>query len=104
MRFQVQLGAVLVGVCLLGGPGPRAQACDPVGNVQFLCGVENPEDLVPIPRSTAIVVSGMQAPGKLYRVNTTDRSVTVLFPSATVKARPDTKTYKIGRASCRERV
>ena len=93
MRAQVLLACAVIGVCLLSGAGPRAQGCDPAGNVQFICGVDNPEDLLPIPQSTALVVAGMQAPGKIYRVSTVDRTVTVMFPSPTAKQRPDTKTY-----------
>jgi len=78
---------------MLSSAVPRAQACNPDGNVQFVCGLLDPEDLVPVPDSTSIVVAGMRAPGKIYLVNTTNRASTVVFPSATAKQRPDTKTY-----------
>jgi hypothetical protein len=93
MRSHLQLASLIISAFMLSSAAPGAQACDPDGNVQFVCGLLNPEDLLPVPQSTAIVVAGMQAPGKIFLVNTTDRTSTVIFPSATAKRRPDTKTY-----------
>ena len=39
--------------------------CEPDGQVQFLCGPVSPEDLVEIPDSPWVIVSGMEDDGYL---------------------------------------
>ena len=56
-KFTLSSVAVL---CLLGLARPSAAACDPDGDVQFLCGPVSPEDLVAIPQSPWIIVSSME--------------------------------------------
>ena len=52
-----------------GAVTPRAAACDPAGNVQFICGLVGPEDLVPVPGSDWVIASGDAAPGAITLVN-----------------------------------
>src|SRR6266446_1574556 len=76
-----------------GAPVPRAAGCDPVGNVQFICGLVGPEDLVPVPGSNWVIASGDAAPGAITLVNVRDKTTTALYPSANLKQRLDAKTY-----------
>jgi hypothetical protein len=46
-------------------------ACDPVGDLEFVCGPVNAEDLVLAPGTDYILSSGMSAGGGFYLVNTT---------------------------------
>ena len=78
---------------LLGAAGPSAAACEPDGEVQFLCGPVSPEDLAPVPQSPWIVVSSMVDEGHLYLADTRDHTSTVLFPTEASRARHDTATY-----------
>ena len=96
MRVRMVLVSCLVAVCLLGLARPSAAACDPEGDVKFVCGLVSPEDLAAIPRSPWVIVSSMEHEGHLghlYVADTRDHSTTVLFPTATSRPRHDTATY-----------
>jgi hypothetical protein len=69
------------------------KACDPAGNVQFICGVISPEDLVVVPGSDWVIASGDAAGGAITLINIRDKSKTPLYPAATAKTRLDAKTY-----------
>ena len=69
------------------------QRCDPLGNVQFICGLVGPEDLVPVPGSDWVIASGDAAPGAITLVNVRDRTTTALYPSPSLKQRLDAKRY-----------
>ena len=73
--------------------GQSAAACDPVGTVQFICGVIGPEDLVVVPGSDWVIASGDAAGGAIKAINVRDRTATALFPAATPRLRLDARTY-----------
>ena len=62
--------AVLACLTLAGGHVVRGQsaACTPSGGLSFICGVQNAEDLAPIPNSRWLIASGM-APGSGLSIN-----------------------------------
>ena len=93
VKFPILCVALVAGALFLGTAGPSAQSCDPDGDVQFVCGTVNSEDLVPVPESAWVVVSGMEADGHLYAADSRDHSVTVLFPGPTVRQRHNTAMY-----------
>ena len=93
MGCRVLCGAFIVGALLLGTVGPGAQTCDPDGDVQFVCGPVNSEDLVPVPDSAWIMVSGMETDGHLYATDSRDHSSVVLFPSGAIQQRHNTAMY-----------
>ena len=68
-----------------------AQTCNSDGEVQFLCGPINPEDLAPVPQSPWLIVSSRE--GHLYLADTRDHTSTVLFPTETSQPQHDTTTY-----------
>ena len=45
MRTPTVIGAFTICLLWLGAAGAHAQACEPDGEVQFLCGPVSPEDL-----------------------------------------------------------
>jgi hypothetical protein len=53
------------------GCGQQQVACDPVGDLNFVCGPVNAEDLVLAPGTDFIVSSGMAAGAGFYAVDTT---------------------------------
>ena len=96
MRVRLVPVSCMAVVCLLGLARPSAAACDPEGDVKFVCGMVSPEDLAAIPQSPWVIVSSMEHEGHLghlYVADARDHSTTVLFPTATVRPRHDTATY-----------
>jgi sugar lactone lactonase YvrE len=72
---------------------PKPAGCDPLGNVQFVCGLVGPEDLVNVPGSDWVIASGDAAPGAITLVNIRQHTTTPLYPSPNLKQRLDAKTY-----------
>ena len=84
----------LLGVSLAAGllPGTAVQkpaGCDPLGNVQFVCGLVGPEDLVVVPGDQWVIASGDAAPGAITLINVKDKTTTALYPSAALEQRLD---------------
>ena len=80
-------------VLSLGSATSRAAGCDAVGNVQCICGVVSPEDLVVVPGGEWVIASGDAAGGAITLISVRDRTTTALFPAAAAKQRLDAKTY-----------
>ena len=91
MKLPTAIGSFVTCALMLGVAGPSTAACDPDGEVQFLCGPVNPEDLAPVPQSPWVIVSSRE--GYLYLADTRDHTSTVLFPTETSRAQHDTATY-----------
>lgn len=70
-----------------------AAACEPDGEVQFICGPANPEDLIAVPESPWIIAPSMVDEGHLYGIDTRDYTSTVLFPTEASQSRHDTTNY-----------
>jgi hypothetical protein len=87
----------LLAVAALAAPQapapPKPSACAPRDNVQFVCGLVGPEDLIEVPNSNWIIASGDAAPGAISLVDKRDRTVSALYPSAGLKQQLDKKTY-----------
>jgi hypothetical protein len=83
-------GAALI--CLaIGGAfaALRAQTagCAPAAGLSFICGVENPEDLVLVPNTRWLVASGMAPGSGLHLVDTRAKTVRNLYaPGAPARA------------------
>src|SRR5215813_5832799 len=67
--------------------------CTPVGDVQFICGQQGPEDLVVVPGGQWVVASAMSGSGGLNLIHVSDRRSVIAFPSDADKARYDAKAY-----------
>jgi hypothetical protein len=68
-------------VAVLGGLAAGAQAqqtCEPSGDVGFVCGVTNPEDLVLVPGTPWIVSSGMAEGAGFYLIDSKTGSAALL--------------------------
>jgi hypothetical protein len=92
MRIMALLGLLALAVSQSTAPARKA-GCDPLGNVQFICGLSGPEDLVPVPRSDWIIASGDAAPGAITLVNARDKTTSPLYPSSNLRRRLDAVTY-----------
>jgi hypothetical protein len=75
----------------LGAQAQAQQSCEPSGDVGYVCGVKNPEDLVLVPGTPWIVSSGMAEGAGFYLVDSTSGNVTVL---------PFTAQHDAAFASC----
>ena len=93
MKRPVALVPSIVCAVVLGGAAAAPAACDPDGNVQFLCGAVSPEDLVAVPQSPWVVVSSMEDEGHIYLADTRSHTAQVVFPTETSHPQHDTATY-----------
>lgn len=95
MTLRLSVVCLVSMAALCTQPGVSAQGCDARGPVKFVCGTVNPEDVVSVPGSRWVLVSGMNG-GAIHAVNADTFAPTRLFPLATPRERFDRKTY----ASC----
>jgi hypothetical protein len=100
MKANLVAGLLLIGAAAIGDlrPAAAAEPCDPDGNLGFVCGPLNSEDLVQVPGTAWIVASGMDGGaagtrGSLHLVDSRDRSWKVLFPGRNPQMRWDKATY-----------
>ena len=91
MRVRLFVAAVVLGAGALADPSVAA-SCDPDGPIRFICGINGPEDLIPVPQSEWVVAGGY-AGGGLYAINTKDHGVSQIFPGGTSRIRHDKMTY-----------
>lgn len=78
-------------VLALVAAAPRAADadCESAGDVDFVCGPENAEDLVSVPDTHWIIASGMTAGAGLALIDSRTGAWSVLYPSQTPRAAPD---------------
>ena len=72
-----------------------AESCEPNGEIRFVCGTTNPEDLYQIPGTSWLIASGRisDTEGPIYAVNIGDYSVREIFPQGARLPEHDTLTY-----------
>src|SRR5215210_6410294 len=71
----------------------QTAACAPSGGLTFICGVQNPEDLVLVPGTQWLVASGMAPGSGLHLVDTRAKMVRNLYPAAAPSVRADRAKY-----------
>src|SRR5688572_24873835 len=64
-------------------------ACAPAAGLTFICGLQNPEDVVPVPGTRWLLTSGMAPGAGLTAVDTQAKSVRKLYAPGTADARAD---------------
>ena len=82
---------LLIGFALLSSHSLAAQpaSCAPTAGLTFICGLENPEDVIPVPGTRWLLASGMAPGAGLAVVDTQAKSVRKLFAPGTATARAD---------------
>jgi hypothetical protein len=95
MRPRIAAIVLLLASTVVSSAAMQSGACEPLGNVRFICGVISPEDLVAVPGSEWVVVSGY-AGGAVHLVNTRDFKTVQVYPVSPPRERLDKATY----ASC----
>jgi hypothetical protein len=99
MKSQILVGLVVIAGSLVGvsaqapAPAPAPADCRPAGDVQFACGQQGPEDLVVVPGAQWVIASAYGGSGGLYVVRASDRTSTLVYPSATARDQLDAKMY-----------
>ncbi len=71
----------------------RPPACAPSGGLNFICGVQNPEDLVVVPNTRWMIASGMAPGSGLHAVDTQAKTARNLYGGGTANARADRTRY-----------
>src|SRR5262245_52771372 len=74
----------------------QSSACAPSGGLTFICGIQNPEDLVLVPNTRWLLASGMAPGSGLHLVDTRAKTVRNLYPANAPSSLPDRARY----ASC----
>ena len=93
MTLRTFLMSAAAAACLLALPAAAAAQCDPDGDVRFVCGPGNPEDLAAVPESPWVIVSSMAAGGGLVATDSRDHSSRPVYPLDTAAPRHDTATF-----------
>jgi hypothetical protein len=100
MIRTIRLFVITLALAALLRPGLSAQApppppCEPSPGVQFVCGLQAPEDLVVLPGSQWVVAGAYGGSGGLYLIRASDRTTTRVYPAAGARERHDTKIYGV---------
>jgi hypothetical protein len=74
----------------------QSGACAPAAGLNFICGLQAPEDLVLIPNTRWLVTSGMVAGSGLHLIDTNAKKASGLFVPGMSATRPDKTKF----ASC----
>jgi len=73
----------------LAAQAPPTQPCSPTAGLTFVCGLQNPEDVIVIPGTRWLLTSGMAPGAGLNVVDTQTKSARKLFAPGTSTARAD---------------
>ncbi|WP_340314588.1 SMP-30/gluconolactonase/LRE family protein [Rhizorhabdus argentea] len=98
-KVQAVIGAILVGILGLALPGIAAKSavdsCPSSGDLKFLCGIQNPEDLAALPGGRWIIASGMRLGSGLHLVDGTAKRWERWIAPAGAKARAPFEQCKV---------
>ena len=88
-------GAVVFVACVhLTGSRPLAAGCDPIGKIQFICGIQAPEDFAIVPGSAWLLTSGNRpGQGAIRALHPRDKKIVTVFPSGNVKTARDAQAF-----------
>jgi len=93
---QTIVGAAIAYLAIAGSSSTGAAqttACAPSGGLAFICGVQNPEDLVLVPDTRWLVASGMAPGSGLHLVDTRGKTVRNLYPAGAPGVRAERAKY-----------
>src|SRR5687767_11016000 len=88
MAAVITVATACVGLQLLHAQTPPA-SCAPAAGLAFICGLQNPEDVVLVPGTRWLLTSGMAPGAGLTAVDTQAKTVRKLYAPGTASARPD---------------
>ena len=74
-------------------PPQATTSCAPANGLNFVCGAQNPEDLVPIPGTRWLIASGMKDGAGLKLVDTDAKTARLFYTGGPAQQRPDKKLF-----------
>ena len=93
---QAIIGALLAGAVMsrvVIVPAAQTKSCPPSGGLSFICGVQNPEDLVQVAATRWLLASGMAPGSGLHLVDTQAKTVRNLYAAGASSVRVDKAKY-----------
>jgi hypothetical protein len=93
---QAIIGAVFAGAVVFSkviSPAAQTASCAPAGGLSFICGVQNPEDVVQVGDTPWLLASGMAPGSGLHIVDTRAKTVRNLYAAGSPKVRADKAKY-----------
>jgi hypothetical protein len=95
---QLALAAAFATFALTGSAaaepaGPPTAACGPSGELGFVCGAENPEDLAVIPGTRWLIATGFAPGAGLKLVDTRAKTLRPWYRAEPTQVQPDRKAY-----------
>ena len=72
----------------------RSAACAPADGIEFVCGLESPEDLVVLPGDEWVVAGAYSGRGGINLIRVKDRVKVFAYPTGQAVDQFDTKTYR----------
>jgi len=94
LATAVVYAALYASLSVAGAQAPASPAgCAPAGGLNFVCGIQNAEDLVLVPNSRWMVASGMAPGSGLHIVDTQAKTVRNLYAVGTANTRADKTKY-----------
>jgi hypothetical protein len=88
----VLLAAAITRVSPLSAQAQPPQAttsCAPTNGLNFVCGAQNPEDLVPIPGTRWLIASGLKDGAGLKLIDTDAKTARLFYTGRPAQRRPD---------------
>ena len=73
---------------------PAPPPCTTSGDVQFVCGLQAPEDLVVVPGGQWVVAGAYAGTGGIYLIRVSDRTSVRAYPAAAAAENFDARAYK----------
>jgi hypothetical protein len=74
-------------------PPQATTSCAPTNGLNFVCGAENPEDLVPIPGTRWLIASGRKDGAGVKLVDTEAKTARLFYTGGPTQQRPDKKLF-----------
>src|SRR5215813_1324453 len=71
----------------------QSATCAPSGGLNFICGLQAPEDLVLVPNTRWLIASGMMPGSGLHLIDTQAKTARTLFGPGSSVARADTTKF-----------
>ena len=93
---SVLLAAAMTGLSPLLAQPQTSQptaSCAPTNGLNFVCGAQNPEDLVPIPGTRWLIASGMKDGAGVKLVDTEAKTARLFYTGGPAQQRPDTTLF-----------
>lgn len=75
MKKVFTLGVLCVGLVSLHTLSAQTPSCSPAGGLNFICGYQNVEDLVPVPATRGLLGSGMAPGSGLHAIDTQAKTI-----------------------------